>query len=39
MSKPNQVLKNRFDSKTDDEKLQILNTYVDKYKGGNKDAI
>jgi hypothetical protein len=37
--KPNQEVKNRFDLKTDEEKMEILHRYIEKYKHGSIDAL
>ena len=39
MNKPNQKVKNGFDSKTDAEKMEILGRYVSKYKNSSIDAL
>lgn len=39
MNKPNQNTKNRFDSLPDNEKLEILGRYVDKYKGHSLEIL
>jgi len=36
---PNQNVKGKFDSKTDAEKLEILNRYVSKYKGDDREVL
>jgi hypothetical protein len=37
--KPNQEVKNRFDSKSDKDKLEILDRYVGKYKDGDVQIL
>lgn len=39
MNKPNQQTKNRFDSLSDKDKLEILGRYVSKYQGNSTEAL